>query len=58
MAKWSNYVTLDLLGDLCFGKPFGMLEPDEYRGTPDVMLGRGKLFHVVGSASFSAQGQH
>lgn len=53
MAKWSNYVTLDVLGDLCFGKPFGMLESDAYRDIPGFMLGRSKVFHVVGSASFS-----
>ncbi|KAF2843450.1 cytochrome P450 [Patellaria atrata CBS 101060] len=25
VATWTNYMSFDILGDLCFGKPFGML---------------------------------
>lgn len=31
MADWCNYLTFDVMGDLCFGKAFGMLERDENR---------------------------
>ena len=37
----------DVLGDLCFGKPFGMLESDELRGVVDVMAYRTYLFQIV-----------
>ncbi|GAM90952.1 hypothetical protein ANO11243_089990 [Dothideomycetidae sp. 11243] len=37
--KWSNYVSFDIIGDLAFGAPFGMLEKGkdiaEVRLTPD-----------------------
>jgi len=28
MAKWSDWLTFDIMGDLAFGKNFGMLEKD------------------------------
>lgn len=28
MTDWVNYLVFDILGDLCFGKSFGMKEPD------------------------------
>ena len=49
MAAWSNYVTMDVLGDLCFGKPFGLLESEEHRGIPGMMLMRAEQLSMVGS---------
>jgi cytochrome P450 len=31
MADWCNYLTFDIMGDLCFGKAFGMLERPDNR---------------------------
>jgi hypothetical protein len=31
MADWCNYLTFDVMGDLCFGKAFGMLEKPDNR---------------------------
>lgn len=31
MADWANYLTFDVMGDLCFGKAFGMLERADNR---------------------------
>ncbi|KAL7269963.1 hypothetical protein RUND412_007341 [Rhizina undulata] len=35
MSKWANYLTFDIMGELSFGKNFGMLERDENRYVPD-----------------------
>ena len=31
MADWCNYLTFDVMGDLAFGKAFGMLERPDNR---------------------------
>lgn len=31
MATWSDYLTFDVLSDLCFGKSFGVLDREENR---------------------------
>lgn len=31
MADWCNYLAMDILGDLCFGKAFHMLESEDNR---------------------------
>jgi cytochrome P450 len=31
MAIWGDYLTFDVLSDLCFGKPFGVLDYEENR---------------------------
>ena len=31
LGRWSEYLIFDILGDLCFGKPFGLLKSDENR---------------------------
>lgn len=31
LGKWSEYLIFDIMGDLCFGKPFGLLESEENR---------------------------
>ena len=40
MARYTNWVSFDVLGDLCFGKPFGLIESEELRFIPDMMLTR------------------
>lgn len=47
MATWANYVTFDVLGDLCFGKPFGLLTSTATRWLPPMMLSRTLAFQVV-----------
>lgn len=48
VAQLANYVTFDVLGDLCFGKPFGLLQGLN-RFVPPLMMSRLKAFHVVSS---------
>jgi len=31
LGTWSEYLIFDILGDLCFGKPFGLLKSEEDR---------------------------
>src|SRR5690606_180096 len=31
MSFWSNWLTFDVIGDLCYGKAYGMLEREEPR---------------------------
>lgn len=37
MGKWANYLTFDVMGDLCFGKDFGMIAGKESRELPDII---------------------
>ena len=30
MVRWFNFTTFDIIGDLCFGEPFGSLESGDY----------------------------
>lgn len=30
LVKWFNFTTFDVIGDLCFGEPFGSLESEDY----------------------------
>jgi hypothetical protein len=30
LAKWYNFLTFDIIGDMCFGESFGALESGEY----------------------------
>lgn len=34
MSFWSNWLTFDVIGDLCYGKAYGMLEREEPRFWP------------------------
>ena len=34
MGHWSNYLTFDVMGDVSFGKEFGMLEKPDLRDLP------------------------
>lgn len=47
MSNWSNYLTFDVLGDLCFGKPFGLLTSSAQRYIPQMMLSNMYAFHTV-----------
>ena len=38
MSRWANYLTFDVLGDLCFGKPFGLLTSAAQRYIPKMMM--------------------
>lgn len=40
VALWTTYLTFDVLGDLCFGKPFGLLDDPSQRYIPNLMLQR------------------
>ncbi|RDW60060.1 putative cytochrome P450 67 [Coleophoma crateriformis] len=46
MADWCNYLTFDVMGDLCFGKAFGMLERDENRHVVD-LIGNAAHSHLI-----------
>jgi hypothetical protein len=47
MSTWSNYLTFDVLGDLCFGKPFGLLTSSAVRYVPRMMLSSMYAFQTV-----------
>lgn len=50
MADWVNYLIMDILGDLCFGKCFNMKEPaSELRHVPDLILAFVSMMHIVRS---------
>lgn len=46
MADWSNYLTFDVMGDLCFGKAFEMLEREENRHVID-LIGNAAHMHLI-----------
>jgi len=50
MADWCNYLTFDVMGDLCFGKAFGMLERNENRHVVD-LIGNAAHSHLIVSIS-------
>lgn len=48
MADWVNYLVFDILGDLCFGKSFGMKERDsDMKYVPHLMVEFLTLMHPV-----------
>lgn len=49
MSKWTSYLTADVLGDLCFGSEFKMLDEEENRFATEVMLDSAKLAMMVRS---------
>lgn len=53
MSQWSNYLTFDVLGDLCFGKPFGLLTSSEQRYIPGMMLSSMHAFQTVSTSDLS-----
>lgn len=38
MAAWTNYFSFDVMGELCFGKTFGMMERDDNRYILEVIM--------------------
>ncbi|KAL7271636.1 hypothetical protein RUND412_005591 [Rhizina undulata] len=38
MGKWANYLTFDIMGELTFGKDFGMLYEETNRGVPGLIV--------------------
>lgn len=50
MADWCNYLTFDVMGDLCFGKAFEMLEHEENRHVID-LIGNAAHMHLIVSIS-------
>lgn len=47
MATYANYLTLDVLGSLCFGKPFGLMDGKLRDTFPNVLFGRTKQMQSV-----------
>lgn len=46
MADWCNYLTFDVMGDLCFGKAFEMLENPKNRHVID-LIGSAAHMHLI-----------
>lgn len=46
MADWCNYLTFDIMGDLCFGKAFNMLEKPDNHFAAD-MIGMAAHRHSI-----------
>ncbi len=46
MAELSNYFTFDVMGDLCFGKAFGMFERSDNRFAID-LIGNAAHRHLI-----------
>lgn len=47
MSEWCAYLTCDVLGDLCFGQSFAMLEREEHRFVGKVMTESASLAMIV-----------
>ncbi|RKL09124.1 hypothetical protein BFJ70_g16719 [Fusarium oxysporum] len=55
MARWSDHLVFDILGDLCFGKSFGMKEHDsDLRHIPRLMTDFMALLHPIAYSPFTA----
>ena len=46
MSDWCNYLTFDVMGDLCFGKAFEMLEHHRNRHVID-LIGNAAHMHLI-----------
>lgn len=46
MSDWCNYLTFDVMGDLCFGKAFEMLEHPENRHVIE-LIGNAAHMHLI-----------
>jgi hypothetical protein len=51
MSDWCNYLTFDVMGDLCFGKAFEMLENPQNRHVID-LIGSAAHMHLIVSLQF------
>ena len=47
MADWSDYLAFDIMGTLCFGKSFGMLDTDTNRYILDTLREATSGLHTV-----------
>lgn len=49
LTKWIDCLVFDILGDLCFGKPFNTKEPEEnpFKVLPDAIISYMKFWHAV-----------
>ncbi len=52
MADWCNYLTFDIMGDLCFGKSFNMLAKADNHFAAD-MIGQAAHRHSIVSPFLS-----
>jgi cytochrome P450 len=48
MALWANYMSYDVLGDICYGESFGTLEGEENRFAIK-LVGLSSRFHYLGA---------
>lgn len=44
IGKWFNFTTFDLIGDLSFGQPFGLLQDGEWHRYVSTVFGSVKVF--------------
>lgn len=47
IAKWFNFTTFDLIGDLSFGQPFGLLEGGVWHRYVSTLFGSVKVFSYI-----------
>ena len=50
MTQVANFLTFDVLGDLCFGKSFGLLTSSSQSWLPPLVMARTTLMNIVGPA--------
>jgi hypothetical protein len=53
MSKMSNYMSFDIMGDLCFGKTFSMQTREDNRFVTELISGRVRNDSVVRMPLFS-----
>ncbi|KAK2623903.1 hypothetical protein QTJ16_006537 [Diplocarpon rosae] len=49
MADWTNYLTFDVMGDLCFGKAFEMLEHEKNRHVIELLANATHMHLILGT---------
>jgi cytochrome P450 len=47
MADWCTYIGYDIMGDLVFGKRFDVMETNEHRFVPELMMGALQFLYPV-----------
>lgn len=47
MADWTSYLTLDILGELCFGRSFETMTKEEYRFVPSLTDAMMQFVYIV-----------
>jgi hypothetical protein len=52
MSDWCNYLTFDVLGDLCFGISFEMLEHENNRHVVDLVSSAARMHLIVSTSIF------